>query len=238
MWLCGFSLDNISLMALTVAVGFLVDDAIVVIENIVRHIEQGENPVEAALDGAKQIGFTVISISLSLVAVFIPILLMGGLIGRLFREFAVTLSASILVSAVVSLTLTPTLCGQFLRAQSQGCRTGFGHFLKVAEWLRARLALGVAAPFLYADADRCARLAATVWLYGVDAQRLLSPAGYRLDVRHDRSCAGHFLRRHGEKTAADRRMSCSLIPPSQRSARLSDPAGAETRKTTDECSSP
>ncbi|HEY5706863.1 MAG TPA: efflux RND transporter permease subunit [Terrimicrobiaceae bacterium] len=117
MWLCRFSLDNISLMALTVAVGFLVDDAIVVIENIVRHIERGEKPREAALAGTKQIGFTVVSISLSLVAVFIPILLMGGLIGRLFREFAVTLSASILVSAIVSLTLTPTLCGKFLRAR-------------------------------------------------------------------------------------------------------------------------
>jgi len=114
MWLCGYSLDNLSLMALTVSTGFVVDDAIVVIENIVRFIEKGEPPLQAALKGARQIGFTVISISLSLVAVFIPLLFMSGIIGRLFHEFAVTLSAAILVSGVVSLTLTPMLCGKFL----------------------------------------------------------------------------------------------------------------------------
>ncbi len=117
MYLCGYSLDNLSLMALTVSVGFVVDDAIVVIENIVRFIELGDPPFEAALKGARQIGFTVVSISISLIAVFIPILFMGGLIGRLFHEFAVTLSISILVSAVVSLTLTPMLCGRFLQAE-------------------------------------------------------------------------------------------------------------------------
>jgi hydrophobe/amphiphile efflux-1 (HAE1) family protein len=115
MWLCGYSLDNLSLMALTVSTGFVVDDAIVVIENIVRFIEKGEPPLQAALKGARQIGFTVISISLSLVAVFIPLLFMGGIIGRLFHEFAVTLSVAILVSGVVSLTLTPMLCGRFLQ---------------------------------------------------------------------------------------------------------------------------
>ena len=102
-------------MALTVSTGFVVDDAIVVIENIVRFIEKGESPLQAALKGARQIGFTVISISLSLVAVFIPLLFMGGIIGRLFHEFAVTLSAAILVSGIVSLTLTPMLCGRFLK---------------------------------------------------------------------------------------------------------------------------
>jgi hydrophobe/amphiphile efflux-1 (HAE1) family protein len=115
MWLLGYSLDNLSLMALTVSTGFVVDDAIVVIENIVRFIEKGDAPLEAALKGARQIGFTVISISISLVAVFIPLLFMGGLIGRLFHEFAVTLSAAILVSGVVSLTLTPMLCSRFLK---------------------------------------------------------------------------------------------------------------------------
>ncbi len=117
MYLFGYSLDNLSLMALTVSVGFVVDDAIVVIENIVRFIEAGDTPMEAALKGARQIGFTVVSISISLIAVFIPILFMGGLIGRLFHEFAVTLSLAILVSAVVSLTLTPMLCGRFLRPE-------------------------------------------------------------------------------------------------------------------------
>jgi hydrophobe/amphiphile efflux-1 (HAE1) family protein len=119
MWLCGYSLDNLSLMALTVSTGFVVDDAIVVIENIVRFIEKGESPLQAALKGARQIGFTVISISLSLIAVFIPLLFMGGLIGRLFHEFAVTLSAAILVSMVVSLTLTPMLCGRFLKTEER-----------------------------------------------------------------------------------------------------------------------
>jgi multidrug efflux pump subunit AcrB len=124
MWLCGYSLDNLSLMALTVSTGFVVDDAIVVIENIVRFIEKGESPLQAALKGARQIGFTVVSISISLIAVFIPLLFMGGLIGRLFHEFSVTLSAAILVSMIVSLTLTPMLCGQFLRREEPGRKRG------------------------------------------------------------------------------------------------------------------
>jgi hydrophobe/amphiphile efflux-1 (HAE1) family protein len=115
MYLLGYSIDNLSLMALAISTGFVVDDAIVMIENISRYIEAGDEPFEAALKGAKQIGFTIVSITISLVAVFIPILLMGGIIGRLFREFAVTLSISIVVSALVSLTLTPMMCGQFLR---------------------------------------------------------------------------------------------------------------------------
>ncbi len=117
MYVLGFSLDNLSLMALTISVGFVVDDAIVVVENIYRHVEDGASPMNAALDGAREIGFTVVSISISLVAVFIPLLLMGGIIGRLFREFAMTVTAAIAVSVVVSLTLTPMLCSRFLRAQ-------------------------------------------------------------------------------------------------------------------------
>jgi hydrophobe/amphiphile efflux-1 (HAE1) family protein len=118
MYLLQFSLDNLSLMALTIAVGFVVDDAIVVVENIYRHIEHGMSPFEAAIKGSREIGFTVLSISLSLVAVFIPLLLMGGIIGRLFREFALTVTASIAVSALVSLTLAPMLCARFMRAES------------------------------------------------------------------------------------------------------------------------
>ncbi len=117
MYLLGYSLDNLSLMALTVATGFVVDDAIVVLENIQRHIEEGEDRLEAVLRGARQVGFTVISISLSLIAVFIPILLMGGIVGRLFREFAVTLSLAILISMVISLTTTPMMCALVLRPQ-------------------------------------------------------------------------------------------------------------------------
>jgi hydrophobic/amphiphilic exporter-1 (mainly G- bacteria), HAE1 family len=115
MYLLGFSLDNLSLMALTLSVGFVVDDAIVVLENIVRHQEMGEPPLEAALNGSREIGFTILSMTLSLVAVFIPILFMGGLIGRLFHEFAVTISVAILVSGFVSLSLTPMLCSRFLK---------------------------------------------------------------------------------------------------------------------------
>ncbi|MFL6351732.1 MAG: efflux RND transporter permease subunit, partial [Bryobacteraceae bacterium] len=117
MYLAGYTLDNLSLMALTVSTGFVVDDAIVVIENITRYLEQGLKPVKAALQGAKEIGFTVLSMSTSLVAVFIPILLMGGIVGRLFREFAITLTVAICVSLVVSLTTTPMMCAKFLRAQ-------------------------------------------------------------------------------------------------------------------------
>ncbi|WP_413739557.1 multidrug efflux RND transporter permease subunit MdtC [Sodalis sp. RH14] len=114
MYLCGFSLNNISLMALTIATGFVVDDAIVVVENIARHVESGMNPLAASLLGVREVGFTVLSMSLSLVAVFIPLLLMSGLPGRLFREFAVTLSVAIMISLVVSLTLTPMLCARLL----------------------------------------------------------------------------------------------------------------------------
>lgn len=119
MYLCGYSLDNLSLMALTISTGFVVDDAIVVIENVTRHLEQGVSPMQAALQGAREVGFTVLSISLSLVAVFTPILLMGGIVGRLFREFAVVLSTAILVSLVISLTTTPMMCARLLRSVKQ-----------------------------------------------------------------------------------------------------------------------
>jgi len=118
MYLLGYSIDNLSLMALTISTGFVVDDAIVVIENITRYREQGMTPMQAALRGAQEIGFTVLSISLSLIAVFIPILAMGGIVGRLFREFAVTLSVAILVSLLISLTTTPTMCSRFLRPEN------------------------------------------------------------------------------------------------------------------------
>jgi multidrug efflux pump len=130
MYLAGYTLDNLSLMALTVATGFVVDDAIVVLENISRHIEAGMTPFQAALLGAKEVGFTVLSMSLSLIAVFIPILLMGGVVGRLFREFAVTLSAAIIVSLVVSLTTTPMMCARLLRSKEE---LGSGWFYRKSE---------------------------------------------------------------------------------------------------------
>jgi multidrug efflux pump len=118
MYLAGFSINNLTLMALTIATGFVVDDAIVVIENITRYIEDGESPMEAALKGSKQIGFTIISLTFSLIAVLIPLLFMGDVVGRLFHEFAITLAVAILISAVVSLTLTPMLCARLLRAEA------------------------------------------------------------------------------------------------------------------------
>jgi len=172
MWLCGYSLDTLSLMALTISTGFVVDDAIVVIENIVRFIEKGESPMQAALKGARQIGFTVISISLSLVAVFIPLLFMSGLIGRLFHEFAVTLSAAILVSGVVSLTLTPMLCGQFLKGEEpnrkqglvtrlseRGFNTMHGFYERTLKWVLDHEYLMLVVTF--------AVIVATIWLYFV-----------------------------------------------------------------------
>jgi hydrophobe/amphiphile efflux-1 (HAE1) family protein len=131
MWIFGYSLNNLSLMALTVSVGFLVDDSIVVIENIVRLIEAGKSPMEASILGAKQIGFTVVSMSLSLVAIFLPVLMMGGVMGRLFHEFAMTLSCSILVSLVVSLTLTPSLCARFLEREHHKVETGLAHWFEL-----------------------------------------------------------------------------------------------------------
>jgi HAE1 family hydrophobic/amphiphilic exporter-1 len=119
MYLLGYSLDNLSLMALTLSVGFVVDDAIVMLENIVRHMEMGEKPFEAALNGSREIGFTIVSMTLSLVAVFIPVLFMGGIIGRLLNEFAVTIGVAILVSGFVSLSLTPMLCSRFLRTSAE-----------------------------------------------------------------------------------------------------------------------
>ena len=139
MYLCGYSLDNLSLMALTISTGFVVDDAIVVIENITRYLEAGMRPMEAAFKGASEIGFTVLSISLSLISVFIPILLMGGIVGRLFREFAVTLSVAILVSLAVSLTTTPMMCSRLLKSHDQ---ERHGRFYRASEKVFAAMVSG------------------------------------------------------------------------------------------------
>ena len=142
MYLMGYSLDNLSLMALTISTGFVVDDAIVVTENITRHLEKGLSPIQAALVGSKEIGFTVLSISLSLVAVFIPILLMGGIVGRLFREFAVTLAVAILVSMVISLTTTPMMCALILKSEKKQ----HGRIYQASEYLFDRLLAGYKYP--------------------------------------------------------------------------------------------
>lgn len=155
MYCLGYSLDNLSLMGLTIAVGFVVDDAIVVIENVMRHREEGKGRIEAALEGAKEVGFTIVSMTVSLIAVFIPILLMGGLVGRLFREFAVTISLALVVSAIVSLTVTPMLCGWLIPDQHdrkpgklfvaserffEAVTSGYGRLLDVAlRWQRTTI---------------------------------------------------------------------------------------------------
>jgi multidrug efflux pump len=171
MWFCGFSLDNLSLMALTIGTGFVVDDAIVMIENVVRHMEEGESPMEAALHGAREIGFTIISLTFSLIAVFIPLLFMTGLVGRMFREFALTLTIAVVVSAIVSLTLTPMMCAKLLRHESgkggnkvtrwfngivDNTVAGYG---RSVEWvLRHQTATLIATAIT---------VAATIWLYVV-----------------------------------------------------------------------
>jgi multidrug efflux pump len=169
MWFSGFSLDNLSLMALTIGTGFVVDDAIVMIENIVRHIEDGESPLDAALRGAREIGFTVISLTVSLVAVFIPLLFMTGLVGRMFREFALTLTIAVVVSAVVSLTLTPMMCSRLLHHQAATAGNAVGRFFnrmvdRTVDGYRISLewVLGHQPATLLVT---LATLVATVWLY-------------------------------------------------------------------------
>ncbi|EFE95775.1 multidrug efflux RND transporter permease subunit MdtC [Serratia odorifera] len=168
MYLCGFSLNNLSLMALTVATGFVVDDAIVVLENISRHVEAGIKPLNAALRGVREVGFTVLSMSVSLVAVFIPLLLMSGLPGRLFREFAVTLSVSIGLSLIVSLTLTPMMCAYLLRhqpARAQRRSRGFGRLLVGLQQGYGRSLNWVLGHSRWVLAVFLATIALNVWLY-------------------------------------------------------------------------
>jgi multidrug efflux pump len=169
MWFCGFSLNNLSLMALTIGTGFVIDDAIVMIENIVRHTEEGESPFDAALRGAREIGFTVISLTVSLIAVFIPLLFMTGLVGRMFREFALTLTIAVVVSAVVSLTLTPMMASRILRSARATKENPLGRAVNGAvertvelyrwtlDWVLARQTLTLV--------TTAVTLVATVWLY-------------------------------------------------------------------------
>ncbi len=177
MWFWGFSLNNFTLMALTISVGFVVDDAIVMIENIVRHMDMGKTPMRAALEGAKQIGFTVVSISLSLVAVFIPVTFMGGIMGRLFHEFAMTMTLAIAVSAAVSLSLTPMLCGRFMRVPPPGPGNRLNRILDRAFAALLRLyanTLGWALRHrLLMLLSTFATIGLTVWLYTVTPKGFL-----------------------------------------------------------------
>jgi multidrug efflux pump len=178
MWFAGFSLDNLSLMALTIGTGFVVDDAIVMIENIARHIEEGESPMQAALRGAGEIGFTIISLTVSLVAVFIPLLFMTGIVGRMFREFALTLTIAVVVSAIISLTLTPMMCARILRRPKEQRRG----FLSGADRAMNWMVSGYQRSLVWA-VDRSAlmlivtaiTLAATIGLYIVIPKGFLPP---------------------------------------------------------------
>jgi multidrug efflux pump len=176
MWFAGFSLDNLSLMALTIGTGFVVDDAIVMIENIVRHMEEGDSPFQAALKGAKEIGFTIISLTLSLIAVFIPLLFMAGLVGRMFREFALTLTIAVVVSAVVSLTLTPMMCSRMLRPHVESAGNAVTRFFNHAvDWTvehYRRTLLWVLQHEGLTLLVLAATMAATLWLY------LVIPKGF------------------------------------------------------------
>ncbi len=176
MWFCGFSLDNLSLMALTIGTGFVVDDAIVMIENIVRHMEEGDDAFHAALEGAREIGFTVISLTVSLVAVFIPLLFMTGLVGRMFREFALTLTIAVVTSAVVSLTLTPMMCSRLLRPHVEKAGNTVTHgFNRAIDWtvdVYHHTLLWVLRHQTLTLLVTLATLAATVWLY------LIIPKGF------------------------------------------------------------
>ena len=169
MWGAGYSLDNLSLMALTISVGFVVDDAIVMLENIARHVEEGVSPMQAAIQGAGEIGFTIFSISLSLIAVLIPLLLMGGIIGRLFREFSVTLTMTIVVSAFVALTLTPMMAARLLHPESE-TRHGriYAATERVFDWMLGVYERGLDFVLVHRFATLCfffATLAATGWLF-------------------------------------------------------------------------
>ncbi len=195
MYAFGFSINNMTLLALTLSVGFVVDDAIVMLENIVRHIEGGMRPFEAALKGAREIGFTIISITFSLIAVFIPVLLMGGIVGRVFREFAVTIAVAIVLSGFVSLTLTPMLCARVLRGHQQGEKKQifilrafervFQGWLRPYEWALDKVltykAITLAVTF--------ATIIGTVWLYIVIPKGFFPPedTGYMLAITEAQS---------------------------------------------------
>ncbi len=222
MWFAGFSLDNLSLMALTIGTGFVVDDAIVMIENIVRHMENGEKPLEAALRGASEIGFTVISLTLSLIAVFIPLLFMTGLVGRMFREFALTLTIAVVASAIVSLTLTPMMCGRLLRqgeehggglADNAVTRRFSGLLDRTVEFYHRTL--------LWVLRRQCADAAGDAGDAGRHhlalhrhSEGLPAAAGHRPDHRGDRSRHRRFVRPKCSATRPRSKPSSAPIPTS------------------------
>ena len=244
MYMLNYSLDNLSLMALTLCVGFVVDDAIVMLENIVRHMEMGKPAMQAALDGAREIGFTIVSMTLSLTAVFIPVLFMGGLIGRLFNEFAVTIGIAILVSGFVSLTLTPMLCSRFLRPSRD---ERHGRFYEVIERIYQRVLGAYERSLVWVMNHRPASLAfslaillGTLGLYGLVGKgflpnedtgtirgqtETLEGSSYDAMVEHQLAVADvigrnpyvdHYMSRVGQGTTNQGQITLRLKPRSQR----------------------
>ena len=209
MYLFGYSLDNLSLMALTISTGFVVDDAIVVLENITRYIEEGESPMAAAFRGAKEIGFTVVSMTVSLVSVFIPILLMGGLVGRLFREFAVTLTIAVTLSLLISLSVTPMMCSRFLRsarATAHGRLYRFGEwaFDGVARLYERTLRLVLRHQFITIVVT-IATVCLNIYLYTIVPKGLFPQQDVGRIVGVDPGRAGHLLGRDARQDAGVRR---------------------------------
>ena len=205
MYMLGYSLDNLSLMALTISTGFVVDDAIVMVENISRYLEEGDTPMQAALKGAEQIGFTIMSLTVSLIAVLIPLLFMGDVVGRLFREFAVTLAVTIIISAVVSLTLTPMMASRILKHNPEAQQ---GRFYKASERVfESMIAFyGRTLKFVlrYQTVTllvAVATLALTVFLYNYHSQGILPGAGYGRDPGHFAGAADDRFEGHGGEAA-------------------------------------
>ena len=207
MQVLGFSLDNLSMMALILSIGFVVDDAIVMLENVVRHIEHGETRLEAALKGSAEIGSTIVTMTVSLTAVFIPILFMGGILGRLFREFAVTIAAAILISGVVSVTLTPMLCSRFLSPAALQAKRGFAGLMeRLFNRVRDAYASSLAVVLRHRPVMLglfVLVLAATVGHVRDRAEGLRPGRGQRLAEHQSAGGARHVIRRHGGDLEAD-----------------------------------
>ena len=233
---CGYTIDNLSLMALTISTGFVVDDAIVVIENITRYLEKGMAPLEAALEGSKEIGFTVLSMSTSLIAVFIPILLMGGILGRIFREFAITLSVAVTISLVVSLTATPMMCAYLLKRHQQNHRRN--PISRALQSAFDSMADGYAGSLRWVLRHQPLMLCLLMGTIGLAVYLyMVIPKGFFPQQDTGRlggqalSSGGHFLSNHAPEARPIHRTSSRAIPPWTWSPATSAPGRIKPRST-------
>ena len=225
MYLLDYSLDNLSLMALTLAVGFVVDDAIVVLENIVRHMEEGEKPYEASVRGAQEIGFTIVSMTISLVAAFIPVLFMSGMLGRLLREFAVTICVAILVSGFISLSLTPMLCSRYLRPPHDQKHGRLYHFLgRCLDLMNRGYEVTLAWVMRHHVTTMVVSLVvlwATFHMFGISAKGLYTERRHRPVADQHRRRSRSVLRPDGAQSASSWPLSSAKMQTSRRSTRAS-----------------